>query len=664
MLAFFLFSQFIYGQTQHLCVKIKNKKAIDLFKKGLNITNSDYKQGYMLLRKAIEIEPDFVDAYYVLGEINYDKALKAMTNIHEIRMMERYYSRAENNFLKVTKLCPSFNNYQAYYFLGEFYYDAKRYRECGDMLMYYLKNGNQNSKKYTNAIKIYQEIDQIIDISENPVPFNPVVVEGVSSKDDEFLPYFSPDGEFVFYTRRYLKKNHNTYAAKIVEEFTYSQLISRSDSAGVIYSSGDKMPLPFNDGRNQGGVSISIDNNHLYITICEHIQINNNPYKNCDIFVSHYQNGKWSELENLGDNINGKNTWEGQPSISADGEILYFASARENGCGGIDIYKSILDTNTNWSPAINLGSKINTAGDDKSPFMHSDNSTLYFSTNGRKGLGRFDIYYAKIRNGNWTDPINIGYPINTSGDDLGFIVSTDGSKAYFSSNKFQGVGGYDIYAFDLYEKARPKKVLFVKGKLIDETGKILVDAKVQLKSVVTSKTTEGIVDRMTGKYALAVSVLKNEDFILTIKKKNYSFASEYIDDEDEYFKKPGEINFEMKPIEVGTKVKLNNIYFSFNSDTLDQRSKVVLDNFTLFLMDNPNLKIKIEGHTDDIDTKDFNMDLSIRRAKVVRDFLWNAGIDYSRIEYKGYGETVPVTDNESERGRALNRRTEFVILQK
>ena len=665
LLVFFFFALNSGGQVKDLCVPVKNKRADYFYDDALKLIKYDYNQAYTLLQEALKIEPQFIKAYYLLGEVNYQKALNALTDIHEIQMLERYYSRAEKSFLNVVEYCPSHNDYFAHFYLGEFYFDSKQYKKAQFHLGEFLNNTKCESVEKKKAQRMIESLNAYLQLVENPVYFNPYLLHGVSTPDDEFLPYISPDGHLAFYTRRYKQKTRTTYASKYFEEFTFSELVKYNDSLGDMYTNGEKMPFPFNDGRNQGAVSLTIDNNQLYITICDFNRVNNQPYKNCDIFVSYRINGEWKELMNLGDSINGYNTWEGQPSVSADGKTLYFASARDDSYGGIDIYRSFKDENGNWRKAENLGNTINTDKDDKSPFLHSDNHTLYFSSNGRLGLGGFDIYLSRLNmEGQWSEPLNIGYPINTVEDDLGFIVGTNGNKAYFSSNKLKGAGGWGIYSFLLYEEARPKKVLFVKGHLVDDKGEIVADADVELKSIQTSKITEGLVDKMTGKYAVAVSVLKNEEFIMTVKKTDYAFTSEYINPIEDEFEDAVTVDFEMKKIEKGVHVELNNIYFSFNSDTLDTRSKFVLDDFAAYLKDNSHLKIRIDGHTDDIDTQEFNMDLSIRRAKAVRDYLIGKGIPKAKISYKGYGETVPVSDNITEEGRALNRRTEFVIVEK
>ena len=314
-----------------------------------------------------------------------------------------------------------------------------------------------------------------------------------------------------------------------------------------------------------------------------------------------------------------------------------------------------------------MGSEINTQEDDKTPFIHPDGKTLYFSSNGRIGVGGFDIFYTKKQNNNhWTEPENIGVPINTSDDDLGLMVSTNGEKMFFSSNKLNGKGGYDIYSADLYAKARPDKVVFVKG-MVDKPSKTWLhpSTSVELQSMKTLKLTRGLLDPSTGRYAVAIGTLHDDDeFIMTVKTPKYFYSSKYIHTNNNKNSNTQKIDFELQPIEVGTTIKLENIYFHTNSAEFDSISLISLNNFVEFLNLNPTLKIMLKGHTDNIGNESDNMDLSIRRSKAVNDYLVTKGINQERIEYKGYGATRPIASNATLKGRATNRRTEFVVTVK
>lgn len=653
------------------CIKIKNDEAIAKYNQAVKFLESKKNNdAYGLLVEAVKIEPQYYEAYYYLAMINYQNSILAINSLTDKANIPRYNNNFLNYMNKVVEICPSYNDYAAYYYLGEYYYVENLLEDAQKNLLTYIElneNGQDKlniAKNYSEHIKIYKNL------MENPVEFNPVKLEGVCTSEDEFLPLISPDGEFAFYTHRYFKKLKNAGPdKKMVEEFTYSIRINPLSETKEVYENGIAMPEPFNQGLNQGGVSITIDNNHLYITICQLEKVRTNrgmeSYNNCDIYVSHNVNGKWTALENLGPNINSNKTWEGQPSISADGKTLYFASAREGGYGGTDIYYSKIDDKGNWGLAQNIGDVINTKKNDKSPFMHSDSQTLYYASDGKYGLGGFDIYFSKNVNGKWTEPKNIGYPINTPEDELGFIVSTNGSKAYFASNRLTDDGGYDIFSFDLYQKARPKEVMLAKGTVNDSKGKVIEDAEVVIKSTTTGKSTEAIVDKMTGKYAVAIAVEPDDEFIMTVRKQDYAFTSAYIKPKETSLIAPIKIDMQVKPIQVGEQVKINDIYFPTASAVFDKASMIVLNNFVEWLEANPKVKIEIHGHTDNTGDKERNQTLSEERAKAVADYLILFGIEGDRIvAHKGFGQDKPVASNKTEEGRAKNRRTEFVIVSK
>jgi len=665
----------LFSQTG--CPELKNKKAIKKYEYALiklkSRLSKDKTEGYKALLEATKIDDKFFPAFYELAEINMFKAAFA----EDLQTVQRHNNKAIKYYESSIKGCKSYMNYDAQYKLGYIYYKQLEYEKALEYLSDFVQNGRSN-KSFSRGQKMYNHCEKYIELITKPVSFSPVKIDGVSTQSDEFLPLISPDGEFIFYTRKYQKKKKGELTSKYVNEFTYSKRTNDLSEPNPKFSTGFIMPPPFNKGADQGAISISIDNNNLYLTICRDVRrrSGSGKYTNCDLYVSHFVDEQWTEPQNLGPNINGQYTWESQPSISADGKTLYFASMRPTNIGfdvnnsqtyNVDLYSSKKDKNGRWPPAKNLGEIINTAGNEKSPFMHSDSQTLYFSSDGLDGIGGYDIYYSqKNDKGAWSKPKNIGYPINTSKDEVGLIVSTNGEKAYFSSNKIGDGKGYDIYSFDLYEEARPKRVLFAKGKLADAKGNIIAGAKIEVKSTKTNKITSGLVDSSTGKYAIAVAVEENEEFLMTVKKEDFAFTSAYLKPKtEELLTAPVKINFEMKPIEVGAEVEIRDIHYATNSSLFDKESMFVLNSFDEFLDDNPRVKIEIQGHTDNIGNAKSNMELSKERAKAVRDFLILMGIDSTRIvAYKGFGQSKPVASNNTVEGRAKNRRTEFVIVAK
>ncbi|MCX6297013.1 MAG: OmpA family protein, partial [Bacteroidetes bacterium] len=314
---------------------------------------------------------------------------------------------------------------------------------------------------------------------------------------------------------------------------------------------------------------------------------------------------------------------------------------------------------------------INTSGDEKSAFIHSDFQTLYFSSDGLPGVGGFDIFFSKKGpDGKWGEPKNIGIPINTARDDLGFFVSTDGHLGYFASNEpsrtnGKSVGKYDIFSFELYKEARPDEVAFFKGKIEDFGHGEPTGFKVEVKDVVTNKITEGMVDTITGNYAVVVNTKVKNDLIISVKKDNYAFNSKLIKKDSLINSKPVKLDLEVDSIQVGKTYTLNNIYYKTNSADLDPSSAVVIDEFADFLKAHPTIKIEVRGHTDNVGDAKSNLSLSTDRAFSVRDLLISKGINEKRlINFKGYGASMPIANNTTEAGRAKNRRTEFVIIEK
>jgi outer membrane protein OmpA-like peptidoglycan-associated protein len=427
------------------------------------------------------------------------------------------------------------------------------------------------------------------------------------------------------------------------------------------FDSGDEMPEPFNLNDNEGGATLTDDNKTLYYTVCKYNT--NNTYYNCDIYYSELVDGDWTPIKSVSDKINMPTTWESQPSISADGKTLYFVSDRPGGYGGYDIYKAMKNDNGEWSAPVNLGPTINSIGNEKSPFIHPDGKTLYFSSDGWLGMGGYDIFYSHLNDdGTWTKPVNIGYPINSPDDEVGFFVSTDGKKGYFASNKLKGPGGWDVYSFDLYDKARPEKVLFVSGTVKSESESEMANTRIELKNMETKKVSEVPLDSVTGNY-VAVTPFNN-DYVMTVKKEGYVYETRYIAKSDSTYRMPAHLDLEIHQIELNKSYRINDIYFEFNSFELTEESKAVLDLLIEFLRENPTIYIEIQGHTDNIGNDAENLKLSSNRAKSVYDYLIANKIDSKRLTYKGYGKTIPVASNDTEEGRARNRRTVFVIIRK
>ena len=601
-----------------------------------------YSESIHNIKKALEIQSNYPNAYFLMGRI------------YELR---NDMSNAKFYYEKTIELCPMYSP-SVYWFLASVEMEDKLFKQAIIYLNSYLDFLSLSEESKLIAREKIKLCEFYYNLYSNPIPFNPKPVKGVCTNYDEYLSALSPDNKYAYFTRRKVKDEVGMLRSETVEEFTVS---TKKDGR---FDEGKKMPYPFNLRSNEGGPCLSVDNKELFLTICAV----ENGYKNCDIYYATkiYEDEKyeeWSDLKRLKYPVNKSDSWESQPTLSSDGNTLIFSSTRDGGLGGSDLYSVERNENGDWANLKSLN--INTEGNEKSPFLHVDNQTLYFSSDTHLGLGGLDIFYSKKDSSdNWKKPVNIGYPINSVDDDLAFFVSTDGVTAYFSSNKLNGIGGWDLYEFPLYDEAKPEKVLFISGQVKAEMGELFSSAILEIKSMATKKVKRIDVNPENGKYVGVVNVENNEDFLVTVKIKDYAFNSHYISSNDRFFDKPADLNFIMKSIEEGESFRINNIYFETDEYDLNVQAKNVLNSFTEFMLINPNICVEIHGHTDNVGNKKSNLELSDKRAQMVHDYLLKAGISDLRLSYKGFGEDKPLVQNNNEDNRAINRRTEFFILKK
>ena len=316
-----------------------------------------------------------------------------------------------------------------------------------------------------------------------------------------------------------------------------------------------------------------------------------------------------------------------------------------------------------WEEPINLGKEINTSKDEQFPFIHSDNTTLYFSSMGHLGMGKSDIFVTHLMpDGTFGTPKNLGYPINTMGYDWNMVVARDGKTAYYSSdNKPEGKGGLDIYSFELPEELQAQRVSYVRGTVIDAKTKKPLATSVSLTPLNGSESTSSYTDAIKGQFM--VPLKSDIQYSLTIDKKEYLFHSEYFDMPNVPSDQPFELKIELQKLEVGKTVVLNNIFFDTDKFELKTQSKSELEKLKEFMTLNAEVSIEIGGHTDNAGSSSYNQKLSENRAKSVYQYLTTNGVSGARLSYKGYGDTAPIASNTSETGRARNRRTEFKVVK-
>ena len=439
LLIAFHFSLSTFHSLQAQDVKPSDRKAYN--EAVGKYEKRQYHEAAKQMRQVASRNPRSADAQFWLGMT----AVKDGFNTAAIR---RYFSRC-------IELNPDYSDALAHYYMAIIHYTDDRFDDAVAELERYflLANGTDNAA----WMAVYEEASNYLYWSRflaeamlNMAPFDPKRVEGVSSRENEMLPYLSPDGQTFYYLREVPVSTERTFYNRELEQKQW-RLYSSKKMGDTVFSRGAELPSPFNSGNPEGSVSVTADGKELYYSIIR----NSGGYANSDISYVRRVDGVWQKPEVLSSQVNGDRTWESQPTVSADGQTLIFASNRKGGAGGIDLWRCHRLKNGDWSRAENLGTNINTAGNEKAPFLAADGRTLYFLSDGWQGFGGYDVYFADLADAYGNRPTNLGLPINGEDDAVSFGVTADGCYAYFAA-KPETARSSDVYIFDLYPAARPE----------------------------------------------------------------------------------------------------------------------------------------------------------------------------------------------------------------
>ncbi|MDX9846329.1 MAG: OmpA family protein [Tenuifilaceae bacterium] len=613
----------------------KKKRAVKRYELALRAYDRyDFDMAEKELMNALKIDKNFIEAHLFLSQVYqttkyYDKAIEAA---------ERAIAINPNFFPNI------------YFSLGDMLLKTGNYSEAIPHLEKFLGYNRTNKEMREQAALYLKNCHFALQAQAKPVPFEPINLgPSINTPLDEYWPSLSAsENTLVITVRKPMLTPTGEPTGRHQEDFYITHRNEHNEWIPV-----SSVGPPINTPQfNEGAQSLTADGKTMYYTICRGV---------CNLYVSRRdEEGNWGNPQTLPEPVNLPYTSEKQPSISPDGKTLYFVSNRPEGLGHFDIWRSQKLEGNKWSKPENLGDSINTKYNEQSPFIHFDNQTLYFSSNGRVGMGGLDIYMSKqVNDSTWSSPKNLGYPINTHNDEDGLIVNAMGTMAYYSSD-IDPEMGRDIFKFYIPKEIQPTPTSYISGKITDARSGWPLKANFSMIDLSSEKAIAESQARTDGTFFLTIPT--NRSYAFFASSPGYLFHSEHFDllgihSADKPFRKDIELN----PIRIGGTMVMRNIFFETDSYLLKDESIAELKKIFELLNLNPSVKIEVGGHTDNVGSASYNLTLSENRARSVAQFLFDRGIAQSRITWKGYGLAKPIGDNTTEDGRAENRRTEIRI---
>lgn len=585
------------------------------------------KKALGLLKKSLKADQKYANAWALQAEIaenTGDTALATASYKGSIRADEFYQP--------------------GYYYYAQYLFKQRRYQQAADQLRLFNETPGRTGFKKSDAasesmVKKAAKLEESCKLAmDDAQVLQDLDIRnlgpGVNSKNNEYWPGMTVDGTTLIFTR----------LVDMQEDFYLS---TRSTTE---WGSASPLPGKINTANNEGTTSVSANGRYIFFTVC-----NQEGMGSCDIFYSLASGPYWSQKFNLGETVNSR-YWDAQPSISADGRTLIFSSARPGGSGGKDLWMTRW-MDGQWSVPANLGTNINTDGDEEAPFLHYDGKTLYFSSNGHPGYGEQDMFISRLQpDGTWSKPENLGKGINSDADEAGLYVDFKGEKAYFASSRSGGFGGLDIYSFKLGLDKKPGQVTYVQGQVFDaETGKE-ISGRIEIINLESGKRF------FTDSASYFFTTMEpNGNYALNVYRQGYLFYSDNFQPTPSSVDSPFVVKALLKPIRKDESIVLKNIFFDTDKFDLKPESYPELDQLAALLKRNPGISVEISGHTDNQGSAEHNEKLSQNRANSVKQYLTGAGISENRIVTRGYGAGRPVGDNTTAEGRALNRRIEMKV---
>lgn len=627
-------STIVYPQGE---LSTKSKKAIELYTAADNFrVRGQFDQAISLLNQAIDKDGKFVEAYYRLAVTYFSMKL---------------YTKAMENYEKGLSLTSDIRKQKVFWFdMGELYLLSGEYEKAMKVLSAFVNNETQNKAKIDRATMLFRsaEFAQQNKSAVNSFKLRPLG-DTVNHFIMQYFPVLTADQSQLIFTRRAGNGANDD-----------EDLVVCSKDADGKWKYPVSISKNINTRLNEGTCTISADGRKLIFTSCT----GRDGIGSCDLYETKKIGNDWTVPKNLGRNVNSAD-WESQPSLSADGRTIYFVSDRRSGMGRRDIWMSTLDDNGQWTKAVNAGKQINSQYDEISPFIHANNQTLYFASNGLPGFGGYDIFQSEKDAVGWTTPKNIGAPINDHEDQFSLFITADGTKGYYSHEETHESGFSTSKIYELViplENQVRFRSNYVKGIIRDKISQEPLTAKIELVNL-RNNVVESLVesDSITGEYLMVLT--QGAEYALYVNKQMYLFKSYNFNYSEVRDFEPIVVNIDLERAKEGSIAVLNNIFFDVDKFDLKEKSIPELEKILRFLQANPAMRVEIGGHTDNSGSAVYNRQLSEKRASSVYSYLIQRDINKARLVPKGYGPDQPVAPNDTEEGRQKNRRIEFRIIR-
>ena len=674
--------EYFSNKKEQLKIALKElKKGDKQFKKG----NAGYVSAIEPYLKAHQINPNNSVLNYKLGVCFLKGKIepKALEYLEHAARIDLWVSEDK----KIQKLMYDYYYNHLHYLLGQAYHLNLNWDKA---IEHYL-----NFKKVLHSddlASIEKEIDKkIAECNEGKLllqePIN-VRIDNmgpeINSPYSDYGAFFTSDESQLYFTSRRKRFEEEKISR---HDFQYFEDVYGSKKSAGKWDRAVNVGKPINSSDHDATAGLSNDGQQLFLFR------NKKGKDGGDIYLSYLKGEKWSRPKKLPKPINSK-YHETTASLSYDERTLYFISARPGGYGGRDIYRARKNIDGDWHQIENLGPLINSSFDEDFIFVHPDGKALYFSSKGHNSMGGYDIFKTEIlSNGSFSKPENLGFPVNSPGDDVEFRLSAKGDRGMYTSARPKGIGEKDIYTVKFLGGGKPliltteeqllsdvsemtveeliepevkvpeKKVTILKGQIIDAITDEPIEAEIELVDNVQKQVIAKFKSNSkSGQYLVCLPSGKN--YGISINAPGYLFHSQNVDIPEVNGYQEISKDVKLNKLDVGSRIVLNNIFFDYNKASIKSESFAELERLVELMIVEPYMRVEISGHTDNVGSDSYNKKLSNERAKAVVDLMVSLGIASDRFEYIGHGFDQPIADNETDEGRQRNRRTEFKILSK